>query len=127
MAGDDITLSTIDGRLTRLQVITEEGFKHTDRRLDSVDSHLEQLNGKVADHDLGIASNARELAVHRRDLEHLREHQRESQEELKPLVERVTQNRIDIASVVAKWGSIGIGGGTGIGLIWMIGKSQGWW
>lgn len=47
---------------------------------------------------------------------------------VKPALEQVVENRVQIATVLAKWGVGGLGAGGGLGIgVFLIGKATGWW
>jgi len=72
---------------------------------------LRQINGNVRQHETRITV-----------LEHF------CDEQVKPIITIANENKMELATVVAKYGSISIGGGGAVGLIiWLIGKSQGVW
>ena len=77
----------------------------------AVNIELRQLNNTVRQHETRITVL-----------------ERFSDEQVRPIIQLANENRLELARVVAKYGSIGIGGGGGIGLVvWLIGKSQGVW
>lgn len=49
-------------------------------------------------------------------------------DQVKPALELITENRVQIATILAKWGAGGLGIGGGIGMIiFAVGKAAGWW
>ena len=79
--------------------------------IGQVNFELRQLNNMVRQHETRITVL-----------------ERFSDEQVRPIIVLANENRLELARVVAKYGSIGVGGGGGIGLVvWLIGKSQGAW
>jgi len=80
-------------------------------RFDKVEAQLGRMNGSVRQHETRISL-----------LEEF------CRERVKPALIQVVENRVQIATVIAKYaaGGLGIGGGVGIG-VFLIGKATGWW
>lgn len=107
---------TPDGRVTL--AVLNTNIEHLTGEVGEVKQNgretnalLRQLNGSVRQHETRITV-----------LEHF------CNEQVKPIIEIANENRLELATLVAKYGSIGIGGGGAIGFAaWLIGKSQGAW
>ena len=100
----EVTLAVIRSDIGHLTKAVDKGFK-------GVEEKLKELNGTVRQHETRMTLL-----------------ERFCDERVKPALAQVMENRIELARVIAKWGSLGVGGGGAAGfVIYMIGKGQGAW
>ena len=94
-----------------LLIRIDERTKRISAKVDETNQRLTELNGNVRRHETQITV-----------LEDFCDGQ------VKPIIAIANDNKLGLATVAAKYGSIGIGGGGAIGfIVWLIGKSQEIW
>lgn len=98
----DIALIRSD--IQHLQAVVDQGF-------DKVEHKLDQMNGSVRQHETRLTLLENFCA-----------------ERVKPALDQIVENRVQIATILAKYAAAGFGatGGLGIG-VFLIGKATGWW
>jgi len=113
-------ISNLDGRLKRLEEQGGESgevillkLDHLATDIADVKRGVDKINDRVGKIETGQAQHETRVAL----LEIF------CHERVKPALERVIDNRIQIAVMVAKYGA----GGLGIGAVIMVGKAAGWW
>jgi hypothetical protein len=93
--------------ISRLAEKINEGFGAINRRLDKLNGNVEANQQRGMTHELRLALM-----------------EQFCQDQVKPILTLVQENKLELAVAIAKWGSLGIGSGGVIGLIvWLI--SQG--
>lgn len=123
----DRLLTGIRGLDTRLQRLEKQGgssdvillkLDHMAGEIAGVKAGVDKINSRVNQAESTIVQHETRVTV----LENF------CQERVKPALEIVTDNRIAIAVIVAKYGAagVGIGGGLGIALA-IVGKLTGVW
>ena len=102
-SSSEVTLALLRSDILKLQ-------DDVSRRFDDVERKLDRVNGSVRQHETRIAL-----------LENF------CKEQVKPALAQVVENRVQIATVLAKYAAGGLGLGAGLGtLIAIIAKAAGW-
>lgn len=99
----DVTLAELQRIILRLEGVTKDGFTDIKVCLRSLDSRMASLETRVTVLETLYA------------------------EQIKPIISQVANNRVELAKLAVKFGGGGLGIGSGIALVFAIGKAQGWW
>ena len=123
----DRLLAGIRGLDTRLQQLETQGstsdiillkLEHLADEVQEVRRGVEKINSRVGKVEAGQTHHEVRMTV----LETF------CQERVKPALEIITDNRVAIAGILAKYGAIGVGAGGGFGVaLAVVGKALGWW
>jgi len=117
-------IANLDGRLKRLE---EQGqatavillkLEHLGEEIADVKAGVDKINSRVGKAEGSITQHETRVTV----LETF------CQEQVKPALNVITDNRIALATMIAKYGAGGLGIGGGLGMIaFVVGKGAGWW
>lgn len=124
---EDRLLAGMSNLETRLKRLEQQGgasevillkLDHLAEEIADVKRGVDKINSRVGKAEGSLTQHETRVTV----LETF------CQEQVKPALSVITDNRIQIAGIIAKYGAGGLGIGGGIvGAVFMLGKGVGWW
>jgi len=124
---EDRLLAGMSNLETRLKRLEQQGgasevillkLDHLAEEIADVKRGVDKINSRVGKAETNLTQHETRVTV----LETF------CQEQVKPALSVITDNRIQIAGIIAKYGAGGLGIGGGIvGAVFMLGKGVGWW
>ena len=123
----DRLLTGIKALDTRLQRVEQQGgasdvillkLEHLTEEIGEVRRGVDKINSRVGKVENGQGQHETRITV----MEHF------CQDQVKPALEILTDNRIQVAGIAAKYGAGGFGVISAIGaIVFAVGKAAGWW
>jgi len=124
---EDRLLAGMSNLETRLKRLEQQGgasevillkLDHLAEEIADVKRGVDKINSRVGKAETNLTQHETRVTV----LETF------CQDQVKPALSVITDNRIQIAGIIAKYGAGGLGIGGGIvGAVFMLGKGVGWW
>lgn len=115
-------LRTVGERLDRIEKSVNPDvillkLDHLGEAIGDVQHAVDKINSRVAKNEVGVIQHETRIAL----METF------CQEQVKPALQVIMENRTQLAVIAAKYGAVGLGAGSGIGLVFLgIAKMAGW-